>query len=354
MDHSSSSRPRRTTVGQHEASAPPWFHLRSARPAAQTPKVVLMVISLTCQRLLLRTYALGADKCTTQYNQPKNTFAENCALDNAQAEVVQSCIRLCLPLSFVVLHAMLFLDQWMNFWRMWFHMCSCPLHRFFWLFSSSKLLHCPGMASLTAWSLAHKRSTGEPGGASKKQAGGSEKFLMKGVQLLAKLSLKNAMDIREIQSTVLTTVILNQDDLYVQAATAATQEFNKHQDQAKAGNGEPPAGPPHCYAWIQMLELLVTDGLAEEEKKAVQAFCSEHPSPEQMATVVHVCRVKKAFQKGKTKLCLAVHDSAEAVLQLLVKKLPERGGELKRGQAPKGGLERELQGLLDQLSDMLK
>ena len=210
------------------------------------------------------------------------------------------------------------------------------------------------MASLTAWSLAHKRSTGEPGGASKKQAGGSEKFLMKGVQLLAKLSLKNAMDIREIQSTVLTTVILNQDDLYVQAATAATQEFNKHQDQAKAGNGEPPAGPPHCYAWIQMLELLVTDGLAEEEKKAVQAFCSEHPSPEQMATVVHVCRVKKVFQKGKTKLCLAVHDSAEAVLQLLVKKLAERGGELKRGQAPKGGLERELQGFLDQLSDMLK
>ena len=95
-----------------------------------------------------------------------------------------------------------------------------------------------------------------------------------------------------------------------------------------------------------MLELLVTDGLAEEEKKAVQAFCSEHPSPEQMATFVHVCRVKKAFQKGKTKLCLAVHDSAEAVLQLLVKKLAERGGELKRGQAPKGGLERELQGFL--------
>eukprot|EP00435_Cladocopium_sp_Y103_P073949 s271_g46.t1 len=66
---------------------------------------------------------------------------------------------------------------------------------------------------------------GEPGGASKKQAGGSEKFLMKGAQLLAKLSLKNAMDIREIQSTV-------------------------------------------------------TDGLTEEDKKAVQAFCSEHPLPD--------------------------------------------------------------------------
>ena len=62
---------------------------------------------------------------------------------------------------------------------------------------------------------------------------------MKGAQLLAKLSLKNALDIRKIQSTVLTTAILNQDDPYIQAATAATEEINKHKDQAKAGNGEP-------------------------------------------------------------------------------------------------------------------
>ena len=46
----------------------------------------------------------------------------------------------------------------------------------------------------------------------------------------------------------------------------------------------------------------MTDGLAEEDKKAVQAFCSEHPSPDQMATVVHVCHVKQVFQKGKAKL----------------------------------------------------
>jgi len=46
----------------------------------------------------------------------------------------------------------------------------------------------------------------------------------------------------------------------------------------------------------------VTDGLAEEDKKAEQAFCSEHPSPDQMAIVGHVCHVKKVFQKGKRKL----------------------------------------------------
>jgi hypothetical protein len=102
-----------------------------------------------------------------------------------------------------------------------------------------------------------------------------------------------------------------------------------------------------------MLELLVTDGLAEEEKKAVQAFCSEHRTNGYSCACVP-CEEGIPERQSEALLGLAVHDSAEAVLQLLVKKLAERGGELKRGQAPKGGLERELQGFLDQLSDMLK
>jgi hypothetical protein len=102
-----------------------------------------------------------------------------------------------------------------------------------------------------------------------------------------------------------------------------------------------------------MLELLVTDGLAEEEKKAVQAFCSEHRTNGYRCPCVP-CEEGIPERQSEALLGLAVHDSAEAVLQLLVKKLAERGGELKRGQAPKGGLERELQGFLDQLSDMLK
>ena len=73
---------------------------------------------------------------------------------------------------------------------------------------------------------------------------------------------------------------MNHDNAFVKAATDATQEHNKQQ---QAG-GSTPTGPPHCYAWVNMLELLVTDnmGLGEEGKHIIQKFCQEHASLEAM------------------------------------------------------------------------
>ena len=82
--------------------------------------------------------------------------------------------------------------------------------------------------------------------------------------------------------------------------------------------------------------------------------CTEWALTMCMANVIHVCRVKKAFQKGFLKVCFAVHANVEPILKLLVEKLTDKGGQVKRGQAPKGGLERDLQSFLDQLTDMLK
>ena len=65
-----------------------------------------------------------------------------------------------------------------------------------------------------------------------------------------------------------------------------------------------------------------------------------------------MCRVKKAFQKGFVKVCFAVHANAWPILKLLVDKLTDKGGQVKRGQAPKAGLERDLQSFLDQLTDV--
>ena len=49
-----------------------------------------------------------------------------------------------------------------------------------------------------------------------------------------------------------------------------------------------------------------------------------------------MCAMRRRYSRKAKGSCLAVHDSAEAVLQLLVKKSAEREGELKRGQALKG------------------
>ena len=79
------------------------------------------------------------------------------------------------------------------------------------------------------------------------------------------------MEMRELQATVLTKVVMNQDDPIVKAATDATQV---NEDM----------------------------GLGEENTQSFRQLCQEYASAEAMATVIHVCRVKKAFQKGKVKV----------------------------------------------------
>ena len=94
------------------------------------------------------------------------------------------------------------------------------------------------------------------------------------------------------------TAVMNQDDPIVKAATDATQEYHK-----KAG-GDTPQWPLHCYAWMGMLEVLVSEdmGLGEEKTQSIRQLCQEYASAKAMVTVIHVCRVKKAFQKGKVKV----------------------------------------------------
>ena len=105
----------------------------------------------------------------------------------------------------------------------------------------------------------------------------------------------------------------------------------------------------------EMLEHLVSDavGLSKDNKASIKTCCTEYP-PEIMANVIHVCRVKEAFQKGFVQVCFALQANAEPILKLSVEKLTDKGGQVKRGQAPKGSLERDLQSFLDQLPDMLK
>ena len=55
----------------------------------------------------------------------------------------------------------------------------------------------------------------DDGKSSKYQAAGSEKFLMKGIQVLTKFALKNAMDVPELRGGSLVTAQLPKDDVLV-------------------------------------------------------------------------------------------------------------------------------------------
>ena len=73
-----------------------------------------------------------------------------------------------------------------------------------------------------------------------------------------------------------------------------------------------------------------------------------------VAAVVHVCPVKKGFDLSKMKVCVAAGEHVWPVLSIVGNRLYEKGGKTLHGQAPKGGLERDMQTYLKQLDDMLK
>ena len=86
-------------------------------------------------------------------------------------------------------------------------------------------------------------------------------------------------------------------------------------------------------------------------QKQVQDCCG---SPAVVATVVHVCRVKQGVDQSKMKVCVAAGEHVWPVLSIVGHRLYEKGGKTLRGQAPKGGLQRDVQTYLKQLNDLLK
>ena len=77
-------------------------------------------------------------------------------------------------------------------------------------------------------------------------------------------------------------------------------------------------------------------------------------SPSVVACHVHVCLVKKCYDQSKMKICLAVSESVLPVVQIFERHVKNHNGKTLHGQAPNGGLERDAQNFLDQLTDMLK
>ncbi len=61
------------------------------------------------------------------------------------------------------------------------------------------------------------------------------------------------------------------------------------------------------------------------------------------------CRLKPGYERGSTKLILAMRGEFEELRGPLMSALTQIGGELKTGRAPKSGLERALQTFLDSL-----
>ena len=173
--------------------------------------------------------------------------------------------------------------------------------------------------------------------------------------LLAKAVLKSCSDIRELQSAVLTTLLIGKDTSIVSAMTAATQEHNsKAADLRKAGKHREcdALGEPHVHAWAAMVFDLSTSGqLTMEEKQKLQQHLQAADGVKVLEPTIMVAKCRKCYDPKRMRLTFCVHNSVEDVLELVVKGLQGHGAQIKRGIAPRSGNEREIQALLDALTE---
>ena len=100
------------------------------------------------------------------------------------------------------------------------------------------------------------RSKPQGGAAPKRQAAGTEALLAKTTLLISKLTLKNELEIRELQSAVFRTLTLSDSSEFVVRMRAATKSFI---DESKAARdqGQAPQGKMHVYAWEALTRVAV-------------------------------------------------------------------------------------------------
>ena len=76
----------------------------------------------------------------------------------------------------------------------------------------------------------------------KKVATSSDKFLMKVMQLLTKLYLKTAMDVRDLQAATLLTIQMPKDPDFIANVIAANRNYNDGLLKVKSSKNQAPVG----------------------------------------------------------------------------------------------------------------
>ncbi|CAK0845124.1 unnamed protein product [Prorocentrum cordatum] len=198
---------------------------------------------------------------------------------------------------------------------------------------------------METWSL--KGGVQEGALAAKKVAAGVEELLAQIIKLVAALTLKNSLEIRELQAAAFIMIFCQTDIKYISEAWRTSKQYADTCKAAAEGRGQKPLGEPHVHVWANLTALAATDDhLSPEERTVVTNHRSAASDPD---ALVHVCKVRRAFRDTNKKLFLATAQEAKELTRIMVKAISASGGVQKYGQAPRAGGERKLQVLLDEL-----
>ena len=191
-------------------------------------------------------------------------------------------------------------------------------------------------------------NAGTPNGPAlkRRQVGGEkDELVLKAVQLLMKSNLKLSADVRALQSATFRTCLIPSTASFVTKAKEASQKYN---DLVQAAGKHHDLGPPHIHVWAA-LTVEAAVHLSGEMLQRVEAHAAEADSPNKLLTDVLYCRVAPAYGGKHVKIYLTTTDKLRPVADAFFHAFKTQGGEEKFGLAPKGGLERELQALLEEI-----
>ena len=166
----------------------------------------------------LQTNALFAGMCSAAGALRNSTLGELCAISSALAVVVLWCSSQKFPVISFAHIARLDLQRCHNCGTTWSNMLLGPGAKS--SCSEPRSLQ-PVCFTMDAWEL------GPPAAKpmAKRVAVGTEKDMEKAVHLIARLCLKNSLDVRELQAACFVTFILPKACPYVQAVLDVTKQY---------------------------------------------------------------------------------------------------------------------------------
>jgi len=164
------------------------------------------------------------------------------------------------------------------------------------------------------------------------------------LQIIAKLCLKNAQELRMLCSIAYLTFKMKADCPLVEAAATAK---TKHADATRGQSGHKEGAPDGFCLVAILLFLHDSHSCNAEQCSAIQQFLTERPhKSEALQRDVLCCKVQEAFAKEFKKIYLRLAPECKAIEELITEQMKKLGGEVLYGQAPRGSLERRAQELL--------